>query len=68
MMNGETTNDSQMSNTYLDNVIKQLEISDGSQATSCVRFAFFCSRRFFRNSSFSSLVDPFLFEMMPEHF
>lgn len=39
-MNGETTNDSQMSNTYLDNVIKQLEISDGSQATSCVRSVF----------------------------
>ena len=36
MLNGES-NDPQLSNTYLDNIIKQLEISDGSQATSSVR-------------------------------
>jgi hypothetical protein len=36
MMNGEH-NDGQLSDTYLDNIIKQLEISDGSQQTSCVR-------------------------------
>ncbi|CAF1000925.1 unnamed protein product [Rotaria sordida] len=39
MMNGEH-NDGQVSDTYLDNIIKQLEISDGSQATSCVRSVF----------------------------
>ncbi|CAF4661223.1 unnamed protein product, partial [Rotaria magnacalcarata] len=33
-------NDGQVSDTYLDNIIKQLEISDGSQATSCVRSVF----------------------------
>ncbi len=37
MMNGEH-NDGQLSDTYLDNIIKQLEISDGSQQTSCVRY------------------------------
>lgn len=37
MMNGEH-NDGQLSDTYIDNIIKQLEISDGSQATSCVRY------------------------------
>jgi hypothetical protein len=37
MMNGEHV-DGQLSDTYLDNIIKQLEISDGSQATSCVRY------------------------------
>ena len=37
MMNGEY-NDGQLSDTYLDNIIKQLEISDGSQATACVRY------------------------------
>lgn len=36
MMNGE--HDGQVSDTYLDNIIKQLEISDGSQQTSCVRY------------------------------
>jgi hypothetical protein len=36
-MNGEH-NDGQLSDTYLDNIIKQLEISDGSQQTSCVRY------------------------------
>ena len=36
MINGEH-NDGQVSDTYLDNIIKQLEISDGSQQTSCVR-------------------------------
>ncbi|CAF0753822.1 unnamed protein product [Adineta ricciae] len=39
MMNGEY-NDGQLSDTYLDNIIKQLEISDGSQATACVRSVF----------------------------
>ncbi|CAF3446362.1 unnamed protein product [Rotaria sp. Silwood1] len=39
MMNGEP-NDGQVSDTYIDNIIKQLEISDGSQATSCVRSVF----------------------------
>ncbi|CAF2435145.1 unnamed protein product [Rotaria sp. Silwood2] len=38
-MNGEQ-NDGQVSDTYLDNIIKQLEISDGSQATSSVRSVF----------------------------
>ncbi|UJR27102.1 hypothetical protein I4U23_008402 [Adineta vaga] len=38
-MNGEHS-DGQLSDTYLDNIIKQLEISDGSQATACVRSVF----------------------------
>ncbi|CAF0914172.1 unnamed protein product [Adineta steineri] len=38
-MNGEHS-DGQLSDTYLDNIIKQLEISDGSQSTSCVRSVF----------------------------
>jgi len=37
MLNGEHS-DGPVSDTYLDNVIKQLEISDGSQQTSCVRY------------------------------
>lgn len=41
MINGENT-DPQLSNTYLDNIIKQLEISDGSQATSSVRYVPTC--------------------------
>lgn len=36
MINGEHI-DGQVSDTYLDNIIKQLEISDGSQQTTCVR-------------------------------
>ena len=36
MINGEHT-EGQVSDTYLDNIIKQLEISDGSQQTTCVR-------------------------------
>ena len=54
MINGET-NDSQFSNIYLENIIEQLEISDGLQATSCVRSVFQrFSARILSSSDFSS--------------